>query len=78
MKARLAGFFMPVMVTIVDISQSSNYSYLQASRDWRSSGETNMKNTIIALLIFAAFAWASNDDFNDYQLAHGQVQVAQK
>jgi hypothetical protein len=38
----------------------------------------NMKNTIIALLIFAAFAWASNDDFNDYQLAHGQVQVAQK
>jgi len=38
----------------------------------------NMKNTIIALLIFAAFAWASNDDFNDYQVAHGQVQVAQK
>lgn len=37
-----------------------------------------MKNTIIALLIFAAFAWASSDDFNDYQLAHGSVQVAAK
>ena len=35
-----------------------------------------MKNTIIAILVFAAFAWASNDDFNDYELAHGQVQVA--
>ena len=36
-----------------------------------------MKDTIIALLIFAAFALASNSDFNDYQIAHG-VQVAQK
>lgn len=37
-----------------------------------------MKNTIIALLVFAAFAWASNDDFIDYQFAHGSVQVAAK
>lgn len=41
-------------------------------------GGDDMKNTIIAILVFAAFAWASNDDFNDYELAHGRVQVAQK
>jgi hypothetical protein len=35
-------------------------------------------NKVFAALLIAAYCYASNMDFEDSQLAHGTIQVAQK